>query len=189
MPVTATDIVNEAIQMIGNNQTPVTGNAPTFDDSAAGIAAQQLYTPTVEAVARLFEWDMARNTVTLTASGNTPPSPWAYEYVYPSNGIEVWQILPATIADPNNPLPTNWTVANTLVASVQTKVIQTDVPNAKAVYNNNPDPTLWDAGFKEAVVRLLASKMAMAVAGRPETAANLLESFNAFVNAAKGRDG
>lgn len=187
--VTPTDIVNEAIQMIGDNQQPVTGNLPNFDTSAAGKAAAQLYVPTVQAVARMFEWDMARNTVTLTQSGNPPPFPWDYEYLYPANGIEVWQIIPDFVPDPNNPLPTNWAVANTLVGGVQTKVIQTDVDGAIAVYNNNPGPDVWDGMFKEAVVRLLASKMAMAVSSKPETAENLLVSFNAFMNAAKGRDG
>src|SRR5690242_8129500 len=106
MTVTSTDIVNEAIQRIGDNQPLVTGTAPTFDDSPAGKAAQVLYAPVVAAVGRRFEWDMARNVVTLVATGNTPPLGWSFEYGYPSNGIEVWQITPASLADANNPLPT-----------------------------------------------------------------------------------
>lgn len=189
MPLTATDVVNAALQMIGDNAPTVEGAAPTFDDSDAGKAAQALYTPTVETVARLFEWDMARTTATLVLSGNTAPWPWAYEYIYPVGGIEIWQLLPATLADPNNPLPINWDVANAVVAGQQRRVIQTDLADAKAVYNNNPRPEAWDSLFTEAVTRLLASKFAMAVAGRPETSENLLQSFNAFVQAAKGRDG
>lgn len=185
---TATDIVNQALQLIGDNQPAVTGTAPTFDSSPAGVAAARLYAPCVQTVGRLFEWDMARNTVTLVASGNTPPFNWAHEYLYPTNGVEVWQIAPSTLSDPNNPLPVNWVVANVLVSGVQRKVIHTEQANAVAVYNNNPGPDVWDAGFREAVVRLLASELAVAVAGKPETAANLLESFNAFVAAAKMRE-
>ena len=187
MPTDA-DIVNQALQMVGDNQPAVEGTSPTFDNSTAGIAAQELYVPTVRTVGRLFEWDMARNTVALVLSGNTAPFPWALEYLYPTNGIEVWQVMPPTLADPYNPLPINWVTANTLVTGTQRKVIQTDLASAVAVYNNNPGPDVWDPLFTEAVVRLLASKFAQAVAGKPQTAADLLESFNAFVGAAKTRE-
>lgn len=189
MALTSTQVVNQALQMVGDNMPAVQGTSPTFDDSDAGQAAQALYVPTVEAVARLFEWDMARTTATLVLSGNVAPWPWAFEYLYPVGGIEIWQLLPEALSDANNPLPVNWTVANAVVATLQRRVIQTDLPSAKAVYNNNPRPEAWDSLFTEAVTRLLASKFAMAVAGRPETAENLLQSFNAFVQAAKGRDG
>ena len=188
MPVTSADIVNQALQLVGDNMPLVQGNAPTFDDSTGGKAAQRLYAPAVATVARLFEWDMARRTVALAIAG-TAPFPWDYQYLYPSNGVEIWQVMPASITDPNNPLPTTWVVANTVVGSAERKVIHTNVPNAVAVYNNNPGPDVWDPGFREAVVRLLGSEFAMAVAARPETSKNLLESFNAFVNAFKTRDG
>lgn len=188
MPVTAVDIVNQALQLVGDNQPFVQGVSPTFDDSTAGKAAQKLYAPAVQTVGRLFEWDMARRTVALTVSG-TAPFPWALQYLYPTNGIEVWQLMPTTVTDVYNPLPVNWVVANALIANVETKVIHSDLANALAVYNNNPGPDVWDATFRECVVRLLASEFAVAVAGRPETGANLLESFNAFVAVAKSRDG
>lgn len=185
---TETDIVNQALQLIGDNQPEVSGNAPDFDSSPGGIAAARLYVPAVQTVGRLFEWDMARNTVALTLSPNAAPFPWSIEYRYPTNGIEVWQIAPASLSDPNNPLPINWAVGNVLINNVQSKVIWTNQAGALAIYNNNPGPDVWDAGFREAVVRLLASEFAVAVAGRPETAANLLESFNSFVAAAKTRE-
>jgi hypothetical protein len=188
MPVTSADIVNQALQMVGDNMPAVQGNSPTFDDSTAGQAAQRLYAPAVATVGRLFEWDMARRTVVLTLSGGAP-FPWDFQYLYPTNGLEVWQVMPGGLSDPNNPLPTTWVVANAVVSSAERKVIHTNVADAVAVYNNNPGPDVWDAGFREAVVRLLASEFAMAVAGRPETSQNLLQSFNAFVTAAKSRDG
>ncbi len=186
MTVTSTDVANEAIQLIGDNQPPVTGVNPTFDSSPAGVALSKLYGPCVAAVGRQFEWDFARNTVTLSLTGNTPDY-WTYEYLYPTNGIEVWQIVPATITDANNPLPTTWQVANALVSSVQKKVIQTNVQNAKCVYNNNPDESVWDALFHQAVVRLLASALAMALDGRQDTAMAMLQSGAAFESLGEGR--
>lgn len=189
MPLTSTDIVNEAIQMIGDNQPPVTGAAPSFDASPAGVAAAKLYTATVQAVGRMFGWDFARNTVALTLSGNPAPNGWAFEYLYPGNGIELWQIQPPIGAgtDPNNPLPVNWNVCNVLVAAVQTKVIQCSVANALAIYNNAPSESTWDPLFHQAVVRTLSGALAMALEGRPDTAAAMLESGARFEQVAESR--
>ena len=187
MAVTSNDIVNQAIQLFGNNQPRVTGNAPNFDSSPTGKAAALLYGPCVQTVGRQFGWDFARNSFALAPTGNVAPFPWAYEYTYPANGIEIWQLLPATVADPNDPLPVNWSVGNTVVGSIQTKVIWTNQSGAVAIYNNNPTESTWDPLFREAVVRLLASELGMALAGRPETSQNLLESGAAFESLGESR--
>lgn len=185
--VTSTDIVNQAIQYYGGDQEPVTGVAPNFDDSDTGVVASKVYSACVETVGRQFGWDFARHTVALTPTGNTPPFPWSQEYSYPSNSVQVWQILPSSLADPNDPLPLNFIVANNIVNGNQTRVIHTNVTGASAVYNNNPNENTWDASFREAVVRLLASELAMGVAGRPDTSQNLLESGSSFETIAEGR--
>lgn len=187
MAETSNSIANQAIQYIGDNQPAVTGEAPTFDNSTAGKALQKFYAPVVATVQRQWGWDASRNTVTLTLSGNPAPYGWLYEYLYPTNGIQVWQVLDPANTDANNPLPVNWNEANTQVANVQKKVIQTNVQNAKAVFNNNPGPDIWDPLFREAVVRLLASVCGMAIAGKPDTAQALLESGGAFENLAESR--
>ena len=189
MVATSQDVANEAIFLMGDNQPPVTGAAPTFDSSPAGVALSYLYVPCVQAVARRFGWDFARNTVALAPTANTPPFPWSYEYYYPSNGVEVWQLLPASLADPNNPLPLNWDVANAVVGSVQTKVIHTNFANAQAVFNNAPSEATWDSLFRATVVRLLASELAIALAGKPETSQTNMESASAFEAAGEARDG
>lgn len=185
---TSTDIANQALQFMGGNQPPVTGVAPTFDNSASGIALQKLYTPCVQTVARQFQFDFARNTAALTLSGNPAPFPWAFEYIYPTNGVQVWQVMPMALSDLNNPLPINWDVANSIVAGVQRRVIHTNLAAAQVVYNNAPGENAWDSLFREAVVRLLASELAMALAGKPDAAQQYLESGGAFESAAEGRD-
>ena len=187
MAVTSNTIANQAVQLIGNNQPPITGNAPNFDTSANGIACAKLYDGVVTTVQRQFGWDASRNLVTLTPSGNSGNVLWAYEYLYPSNGIEVWQLVPPTIDDPNDPLPQEWNVANNEVGSVQRKVIQTNLAGALAVYNNNPTEATWDPLFRESVVRLLASELATATAGKPETAQGLITSGAAFESLGEGR--
>jgi hypothetical protein len=131
---------------------------------------------------------MARNTIALTMSGNTPPFPWTFEYLYPTNGIEVWQIHPDNLADVNNPLPINWNVANAIVTGQQQRVVWCNLANAQATYNNNPNENSWDSLFREAVVRLLASELSMAVAGKPDAAQAYLESGGAFETIGEARE-
>ncbi len=187
MPTTSNTIANEALQLVGDNdQKPVTGEAPTFDNSTAGVALQLLYAPAVAAVARQYEWDFARKVITLVLSGNAAPFPWAFEYSYPPNGIQVWTLMDVA-SDPLYPLPTSFDVGNTLVATQQVKVIHTDLANARAVFNNNPLPDVWDPLFHQAVVRLLASALAMALAGKPDVAQSYLETGGAFETLGEGR--
>lgn len=182
---TSQDIVNEAVMLMGGNQPLVVGTYPAFDNSTTGKAAQQLYALTVRAVGRQFGWDSHRNQVTLVLSGNPAPLGFTFEYVYPVlaglTAVEVYQLAPTfPLNDPNNPIPVNWTVGNTVVAGVQSKVIWSNQAGAVAVINNNPSESLWDPLFQQAVVRLLASAMAMAVAGKPDVAQGMLESGSAF---------
>ena len=184
---TSGDIVNQALQIIGDNMPPVTGNAPTFDSSPAGQAAAQLYASCVATVMRQFEFDFARNTVGLVATGNVAPFPWSFEYGYPGNGIEVWQVMPTAATDPYDPLPVNFIIENAVVGGNQKRVIHTNLSPAQVVYNNNPNEGTWDAIFREAVVRLLASELAMAIAGKPDFAQAVLESASAFESVATQR--
>lgn len=187
-PDTSNNVANEAILLMGGNQPPVTGFAPSFDNSPNGQALQQLYAPCVATVARQFEWDFARGFVALTLTGNAPPFPWAYEYLYPGT-IALWQIMPAAFVDPNNPLPQNWSVGNALVGTTQSRVLWCNLATATGVYNVNPSEATWDPLFREAVVRLLASELATATAGKPETSAGLLQSGAAFETLGEGRPG
>lgn len=186
--VTSQDIANQALLMVGGNQPLITGQAPNFDDSTAGKAVAKLYAPCVATVARQFGWDFGRSLVALSVTGNTAPVGWTYEYVYPSNGVQLWQLQPSIEVDPNNPLPVNWSVGNVEVSGIQTKVIWSNLPNATATYNNNPTEATWDAGFREAVVRLLASELAMALEGKPDVVELMLQSAAAMETQAEGRE-
>lgn len=188
MTVTATDIANEALMQMGGNTPPITGLPPLFDNSTSGKALRYLYTPCVQFVGRQFGWDFARAAVTLALSGNTAPFGWTYEYLYPTGGVQVWQLTPATIADPFNPAPVNWVVGNAVVGSTQKKVIWSNVASASAYFNNAPTEDTWDAGFRQAVVRLLASELSLAIGGNPQASQVLLQSAGSMEQLAEGRD-
>lgn len=189
MTIDSNFVANEAIQLVGNNVPSVQGQSPTFDNSVPGRALQFLYPSVVRTVGREFGWDFARNLFALVLTGNVAPLGFAFEYAYPPMSVEVWQVQPAAAAiDPNNPLPVNWDVGNALVNGVQTKVIWTSQAGALAAINNNPAESTWDPGFQEAVVRLLASELSMALFARPDSAESYLQSGAAFETIAEGRD-
>jgi hypothetical protein len=188
MAYTSNDVANQAVQLMGDNQPPVSGQAPAFDTSTAGVALSKLYAPCVRTVAKQFGWDFARSTVTLNLSGNPPPPDFAYEYVYPS-GVEIWQLLPSTIPDANNPIPVDWVVANNVYNGAQVRVIWSNLPSAVARFNNAPIESAWDDLFREAVVRLLASELATALSSKPDTAQTYLQSGGAFETLGEGRNG
>ncbi len=184
MPVTPTDIVNQALYLLGDNQTLVQGTAPNFDSSNGGKAAKVLYAPCVATVMRQFGWDAARNTAALTLSGNVAPVPYAVEYLYPPFGVQVWTLIPPGGDPINDPRPINFNVANALVnvlgVPTQKKVIHAYDANLVAVFNNNPTEDTWDPLLREAVVRLLASEMAIALAGKAATSEVNLKAGGAF---------
>lgn len=188
---TSNTVANQSLQLVGNNSPAVSGFAPNFDDSTAGKSLALLYTPTVQAVQKEFGWDASRRFFALTLSGNVGPyaAGYAFEYLYPPVAVEIWQLLPRVPTDLNDPLPTNYTPGNTLVSGVQTKVIWSDVPSAYAFYNNQPSEALWDPIFTEAVVRALAAKLSVAVAGKPDTGMFMAQTAQQATAENKTRDG
>jgi hypothetical protein len=192
MALTSNQVANIAIDLMGDNTPAVTGFAPTFDSSPAGVALATIYGPTVQAVEREFGWDFARRIFTPTLTANSPVSflpGLTLEYLYPPFAVEIWQLLDPSNTDPNDPLPTVWTVGNNLVSGVQSKVIWTNVVGAQLVLNNNPTESVWDALFTESVTRMLASKLAMSLSGRPDTEQSFLQSSVAAAKANETRQG
>lgn len=189
---TSNSVANQAISLMGNNTPAVTGFAPTFDSSPAGVALATLYNPTVQAVAREYGWDFARRTLPATLTANSPVVQLpglTFEYLYPPFMIELWQLINPAQTDPNDPLPQTWSVGNTLIAGVQSKVFWTNFANAKIVMNNAPTESTWDSMFVESVARALASKLAMTLSGRPDTEQSFLRSSVEVAKANTQRQG
>ncbi len=184
---TSNDVVNQALQLMGGNQPTVNGYAPTFDSSTAGRAAAALYYPTVATVTRQKAWGFTRKEAALQVSGNGPPSGWQFEYLYPADAVQVWQ-LTSPAADPNDPRPVNYEEAVTVANNQTVKVLRTNLVNAYAIYGSTPPESTWDSLFREAVVSLLASNFAMAIAGKPDAMAALQERGAAFEQIGEGRD-
>lgn len=189
-PITSNTIANQAIQLMGDNKPPtVVGEWPNFDDSTAGVALNLLYGACMATVQRQAMWDASRNQVALVATGNVGPfpPPFTFEFGYPTNGIQVWQLAQTVEADPNDPQPYNYLVGNTLVSGAQKKVIWAEFASMVAIYNNNPTEAVMDPLFLEALRRLLASELSIALAGKPDTAQMLINSGSAFEGIGENR--
>jgi hypothetical protein len=120
VPLTAAAVVNQALQGVGgfNNDGPVTGSFPNFVGGTAAEAANTVYQECVQVVGRKFGWDFSRNVAELTDTGNTPPLGWLYEYIYPTSGIQVRQVLPPDAdVDALDPRPQRWGIGTAVGGS------------------------------------------------------------------------
>lgn len=169
--VDATQVVNAALEQVAT-QTRITS---LTDGSAAALAANVIYVPTVQLMLREIEPDFSRFTAVLETAPGTPGVPWAYQYLYPADCLRMRQIQPPTY-DVNDPYQVRFNTGVALVASVLTKVVLTNEANALGVYTTSAvTEAQWDSVFADAVVRRLANPLAMALSGRPDFAREILE--------------
>lgn len=185
---TPADIVNRALQQIAAQAT-ITGAPPTFDGTPTGIAAGLLYEPMVQMLLRSQDWEFARRaSVPLALDGNTAAAPWAFEYAYPADCMRLRSVAPASF-NANDPAPVRWEVGTNTIAGVQSTVILTNQAAAVATYtSSNVTENDWDPMFAEAVVRALASELAMAVGGRPDISREKLGESGQIAQSDQGRD-
>lgn len=187
MAATSQDVVNEALALIGYDGNPVSAPGPNFDSSTPGKVAQRTYPYAVAAVGRLNAWSFPRTVAALALTGNAAPFPWAFEYGFPANCIDVWQLMPPSLTDPNNPVPVSWVRGVSVVASVQSSVIWANLASAQAVFNSNPLESVWDPLFRETVVSYLAAVFGMANLGKPDMAEFYMDKWKQLMPAAASR--
>jgi hypothetical protein len=175
MGTTLVAVVNTALQQIAA-QTQITS---LTDGSPAANAANTVYAPTVQLMLRELDPDFARFTAALVLSGAaTPLPPWAYEYLYPADCLRLRQVQPpAASYDINDPQPIRANVGFDVISGTNTKVILTNQLAALATYTTSEvTEAQWDAVFADAVARRLANPLAMALAGRPDFAKEILDT-------------
>jgi hypothetical protein len=166
---TPLDIVNQALDFVAA-QTQIT----SFAQVPIGPAAEVIYAPTVQLVLRQNNPDFARFQVPLVVSPSVPPYGWMFAYVYPADCLFARQVapLPGTY-NMFDPQP----IRGLVYFANPGKLIATNLANAILVYTTSlVTENEWDALFTQSVVRQLANPLAMAVAGRPDFAKELLET-------------
>jgi hypothetical protein len=185
---TSASIVNRALAEIAG-QYSVTGTNPTFDGSAAGNAAGTLYNGAVNLLLRQSDYEFSRTTVALTPLVVATPLNWTYAFLYPTDCLKIRQVFP-TIATPDyDPQPILWDVATVAISGFQNRAIYTNIAPASLVYTTSSvTENEWDSMFEEAMVRYLASELAMAIGGRPDFSKEMLGVAGGLSQESGGKD-
>ena len=96
--------------------------------------------------------------------------------------------MPATW-NQNDPQAIRWSEQNQSISSTPTRIILTNIPAAELVYTtSNLTPDVWDPTFQEAVVRFLASQLALTLSCRPDLAKGLLGQAGQIIQSGEARD-
>jgi hypothetical protein len=198
MTTTSTTIVNEALAMIDSQAVIIS----LTDGTVEANAASQVYTPTLQLLLREMDPDFARAIGALAPVTQAPTPgelasplpPWQYEYVYPADCLRVRQVAPppsglGALSDPYDPQPILWEVGVDLNgggSDVPVKVILTNQQNALIAYTTSDiSEAVFDAAFVEVFARRLSNPLAMAIAGRPDFARELLEESERYAGLAE----
>ncbi len=188
MTTGATDlsICNRAIAECIGRYT-MTGTLPNFDQSAAAQACALLYVPAWQMLLREQDTEFSR-VANFLVPGGAPDFPWSYSYFYPVDCLKIRSVVPANW-NLNDPQAIRWSEQIQDISSASTRVIFTNVPNAVLVYTTLAvTPAIWDSNFEESVVRLLASELALALAGRPDLSRTLLGQAGNILQSGEGKD-
>ncbi len=191
------------------------------EGSAQANACSTLFIPTYEQLARTAYWGCLRAEATLTLlaaaqgtpenpNGTTlplPPTPWLYQYAYPSNCLQVRFIQPSLPA-PNAGVPifsVNTGAPTWLPNGGQIpyaigyatdsngnplNVILTNQSQAIAVFTvNQPNPSIWDSLFSQAMVATLAAYLVPALTLHLPLMQAQISMAERIINEARVRDG
>lgn len=210
-------VINRALLSIGSQAQVSSLN----EGSAQANAASVLFTPTFESLARSAPWNCLRKEATLTLlaaaqgtpenpNGTTlplPPTPWLYQYAYPSDCLQVRFLVPSLPA-PNAGVPifsVNTGAATWLPNGGQIpyavayatdinnnplNVILTNQSQAIAVYTvNQPNPQIWDSLFQSAMVASLAAYFVPALSLHMPLMQMQIKLAEEMIQQARVRDG
>lgn len=183
------EVANMALSEVGNDV-----QINSFDDNTpASRAARTFYTPKLQMLMRSANWDKFRAQIALTqlkatvingvTTDDPPPSPWNFEYAYPSDCLKLRFIQPTPQAVPGGVPLTTAPNALLVTGSLPTQipfvvgtdydadnnpnsVILTNLYQAQGVYTRDLSqfPDLWDPLFLSAATALLASYFINALA-------------------------
>jgi hypothetical protein len=163
MAIGVEDLCNMAIRAAG---LPMRIEA-YYDGSPASRVALELYGQARDELLQEGDWPFCFREVALVAvPDQTPPTPWAYEYGYPTDCLRMRYIRPGPLTggtENYDPQPVLFRPWNDNRPSPAVEAILTDTPDAVLIYNARvTDPGTWQPEFTKALVASLALKFASA---------------------------
>ena len=177
--MTALDVAREALAQIGTRSKI----ASLEDGSAEATYINLLYAPIRDFLLTDGDYDFSLVATELVPLATAPAPPWLYGYVYPIDALRIRQLFPK-VHDPLDPRPIEWTISSTLgVRQISTRAEAVQIHYTRAVAEE-----LWDAMYRQAFVRMLASALAFALENRIEASKVKLDEALGFAGIAKVRD-
>lgn len=184
------DVVNAALVAMGwRNQV-----GSLWDGSDAAKLALAVYGQTRDALLRGSDWGFAQYTAPLTVlkiapanyvpptSWNPtdyPPLPWAFEYAYPADCLQVRSLraTPLFVGPDFDPTPVLFQIANDDVDDVSKRTILANLQDAIATYTRRvTDPSLFSVDFADVLVEKLQETLGAALASLQESQMGALKA-------------
>lgn len=193
------DICNNSLALLGDTATVVALVPPS--GSIQAVQCARFYPMARDELLEMHTWSFATKRVQPAPLAETPPSPWAYAYLAPSDVLNFLAVLdPAATDDYSAGLAQYGNVSgsynyNVGIYTPQPFAVETDGSGNQVILSNQQnallrysgritDPTTFSPMFTAALTRLLASKLAGPVikgqAGRDEAKAQMTEFRIAF---------
>lgn len=175
MPLTQTEICNQALSRIGAK----TIMSIDDDDSKSAAACLNIWEATVSEVTRMGEWSCLRKRATLVQLTTPPAFEWLYQYQLPGDLIKVLELNGVEYhGEPQD----EW--------EIEGRLLLTDASEAKLRYVAYvEDTTQWDSLLTNAVVVLLAAKLAVPIRQDEQMMIALMNEYQRTLGAARMQDG
>jgi len=140
-----------------------------YEGSPAARVALEVYGQTRDELLVVGDWPFAQRQVAAAAvAGQTPPTPWANEYQYPTDCLRLLYVRPGPLTGGtrnNDPQPVLFTVWNDNRVATPVEAILSDQSSAVLMYVGRvTDPGTWQPNFIKAFVAALAQKFAVMLA-------------------------
>lgn len=159
--VVAADVCNQALAAVAA-KARITSISPPDSGSIEAEHCARYYSEAIESLLEMHEWSFATKRVALVKAGDTDTTSWLYRYQIPSDMCRAIAVLPEGV--------THDRISEGIRAPVEF-VRELDEDGIMRIYTNEVDATLrytawvtdpnkWSPLFRQAVVAMLASKLA-----------------------------
>jgi len=160
--VTAETICNQALAAV-SAKSRITSISPPDSGSVEAEQCSRYYNECIETLLEMHEWAFATKRVELTEAGDTDTTSWLFRYVVPADLCRAIAVLPEGV--------THDRISSGGVRAPVEFVRELDADGVLRIYTNEENATLrytafvtnpnaWSPLFRQALVALLASKIA-----------------------------
>lgn len=206
MPSSQVQIANMALDVIGTRSTV----ASLSEGSNEANAIARHWNNAVDAMLRAAHWNFARKQIALTllqdaTQAQPVPTPWLYEYAYPSDCVLMRQLVPMIQVQPIPPVSTPGAVSPVAAYGPPVRflmgtdndingnpleVLLTNQSQAIGVYTfRNTNTAMWDPLFVQGFAAYLGARVCLALTGDKNTQRMAFQMAQAYETDARRQNG